>query len=106
MTVSFLYEKASPSGAVNAEYSTIEDGARLSFLNSQAGRGQMTIPAPVAAIFAAPPNESTVDPTTAVSALITWYEANVSDQDALLNVYNGGVKVGRHARRRAQHRVP
>jgi|SRR5579862_800729 len=106
LRVSFLLEKASPSGAVDAEYSLVTDGARLSFLNSQAGRGSTTIPAPISGIFAATPNEDTVDPSSAVSTFIAWYEANVAANNALLNVYNGGVKVGRHARRRAQHRVP
>lgn len=101
----FLYEKANPSGAVDAEYGSVTDGARLNFLNSAGGRGSTVIPAPISGIFAAAPMESTVDPASAVAAFITWYEAHVAGNGQLLNVYNGGVKVGRHARRRAQHRV-
>jgi hypothetical protein len=105
-TVSFLYEKAGPSGAVDAEYSGVSDGARLNFLNSQGGRGQVTIPAPVTAVFATAPNENVVDSGGPVAALITFLEAHYFDGSNPLNVYNGGRKVGRHAPRRAQHKVP
>lgn len=105
-TVSFLYEKAGPTGAVDAEYSRVSNGARLNFLNSGGGRGTTTIPAPIAAIFGAAPNEDVVDPTSAVSAFIAWYIAHVDGNGSVLNIYNGGVAVGKHARRRAQHKIP
>ena len=105
-TVSFLISKANPTGAVDAEYSGVEDGARMNFLNSVGGKGILTVPAPIAAVFASVPNEDTVDTGGPVAPLITWYEAHAQGNGAALNIYNGGVKIGRHARRRAQHRVP
>lgn len=105
-SASFLISKANPGGAIDAEYSGVEDGARMNFLNSVGGKGILTVPAPVAAVFATVPNEDTVDTGGPVAALITWYEAHAIGNGSALNVYNGGVKVGRHARRRAQHRVP
>ena len=104
--ISILEEKASPSGAVDAEFSGVEDGAQLNFQNSQGARGILRIPAPIPTVFAAAPNENVVDPGGPVSALITWYVAHAGSGINLINVYNGGVKVGRHARRRAQHKVP
>jgi len=105
VVVSFLYEKAGPAGAVDAEFASVTDGARMNFLNSLGGRGIVTVPAPIAAVFGATPNEDTVDPAGPIAALITWLEAHNYDGANLLNVYNGGMKVGRNARRRAQHKV-
>lgn len=102
---SFLYEKANPTGAVNAVYSSVTDGARLNFLNSLGGKGVSTIPAPVPAVFGAAPNEDTVDAGGVVATYITWYEATAAAGGSHLNLYNGGVKVGRGARKRAQHKV-
>jgi hypothetical protein len=103
--VTILIEKANATGAVDAQFSGVEDGARLNFLNSSGGRGSSTIPAPIPAVFGAAPNQDVVDPAGAAAAYIAWYTAHVNDQTALLNVYNGGVKVGHHSRKRAQRKV-
>lgn len=100
-----LVTRASADGAVDAEYSTVNDGARLTFDASDGGQASSTIPAPVAAIFGATPNENTVDPTSAVSTWIAFMEGHEESQSVLTNVYRSGVKTGRHAPRRAQHRV-
>lgn len=103
--VHVLFEKASPAGAVDAEFSSVTDGARISLLNTSGGRGSFTIPAPVPAVFGAAPNEDVVDVAGAAAPLIAYFETNAQDSGSALNVYNGGVKTGRHARRRAQHKV-
>ena len=102
---SFVYEKASPSGALDAQYSGVEDGARISMVNSLGGKISSTIPAPVPAVFGAAPNEDTVDSAGPAAAWIAYLAGHAVSNGSVTNVYNGGVKVGRHARRRAQHRV-
>lgn len=104
--ITALVLKANPTGALNAQFSQVTDGARLNFLNSAGGRGVLVVPAPIPTVFAGPPNEDVVDSGGPIAALITYYTGHASHEGGLLNVYNGGVKVGRHARRRAQHKVP
>jgi hypothetical protein len=103
--VHVLFEKASPVGAVDAEFSSVTDGARIALLNTAGGHGSFTIPAPVVGVFGAAPNEDVVDITGAAAPVIAYFEANAQASGSPLNVFNGGVKVGRHARRRAQHKV-
>ena len=104
-TITILKEKASPTGALNSEYSSVTDGARLNFVSSGTNKWVTTIPAPVPACFGATPNEEVVDPTGPLAAWITAFESVVLGIGVANPVYNGGVKVGRHARRRAQHKV-
>lgn len=82
----------------NATYPSVTDGARLSFANSAGERRSITIPAPLLSDFKT--NSNTVNPDDAnVSALISQVEA-FFDLDGATNLYEGGVKVSHHARRR------
>lgn len=82
----------------SATYPSVTDGARLSFSNSNGLGRNVTIPAPLLTDFVAGTN--TVNPgDTNVSALITQVIA-LADIDGSTNLYEGGVKVGRHSRRR------
>jgi len=82
----------------NATYPSVTDGARLTCANSAGGRRVDVIPAPLQTDFVAGTN--TVDPGDAnISALIAQIEA-LSDLDGSTNLYEGGVKVGRHSRRK------
>lgn len=90
----------------DAEYSSVTDGARLQFANALGERGSLTIPAPLEADFGAASN--VVDPTNAnVAALIALLQTDmVGDSGTALNLYKGGIKVGRRARRRRSSLVP
>jgi len=80
-------------------YPSVTDGAALSFANSAGGRRRVVIPAPLLSDFVTGTN--TVNPADAnISALITQIEA-LSDLSGLTNLYEGGVKVAHHSRRRA-----
>lgn len=103
--ISVIYERANPSGAINAAYSSVSDGAQLNFANSLGGKGISRIPAPVTGVFGSPPNDDVVLASGPVSAWITFYTGHAAHDVNLLNVYNGGVKTGRHANRRAQHKI-
>lgn len=100
----FLIDKAQISTATapppsNATYPSVTDGARLAFANSNGGRRVVVVPAPLLSDFLA--NSNTVNPGDAnVSALIAEIEA-LADNTGSTNLYEGGVKVGRHSRRRA-----
>jgi hypothetical protein len=102
-----LVEKANPTGALDAQFSSVQDAAKISLLNSLAGKGSSSIPAPVPGVFGASPNQETVDPGGAAAPWIAYLVSHAATPGSasLLNVYNGGVKVGKHATRRAQHRV-
>jgi len=90
-----------------AEYSKVETGARINFSNAEGSRGAITVPAPILANFSAAGNANTVNPTsTAMAALIAFVKANMADKGGnLLNLYQGGVRVSHHARRRPNRRV-
>jgi hypothetical protein len=90
----------------NAEYSSVVDGARLQFSNSVRERMSSTIPAPLESIFGASSN--IVDMTnTDVAAFIAGVAAQCAGGSLnSFNLYEGGVKVGRGARRRRNPRVP
>lgn len=103
--VSFLQEKANVTGALDAQYSSVTDGARLSFISTAGDKSQTTIPAPVPGVFGATPNESTVLVGGSAAAWITYYASHALGTGGSAFLYNGGVKVGRHARKRAQHKV-
>jgi len=79
-------------------YPSVTDGARLSFANSGGGRRSITIPAPLLTDFKTGSN--TVNPSdTNISALIADIEG-LAGIDGTTNLYEGGVKTGRHARKR------
>jgi hypothetical protein len=90
----------------NAEYSSVTDGARLQFANGVGSRAAITIPAPLEADFGSSSN--VVDSTNAnIAALITAYAADASDKGGVaFNLYKGGIKVGKRARRRRSSLVP
>lgn len=85
----------------DATYPSVTDGARLNFSNSGGSTGHITIPAPTETTFLAPPQRDFVDPAGDAAALIAFMQANASDAAGhALNLYQGGIKVGRRARRR------
>jgi len=85
----------------DATYPSVTDGARLNFSNSAGSAGHITIPAPKENVFLAAPQRDFVDPAGSASGLITYMKANASDVGGnLLNLYQGGIKVGRGARKR------
>lgn len=91
----------------DAIYPKVEDGARLQFSNAHGGRAALTIPAPKEAVFQTGGERNTVNSTqTNVATLITFFKATALDVGLnALNLYQGGVKVARHARRRPSRRV-
>jgi hypothetical protein len=90
----------------NAEYSSVTDGARFQFADGAGDRGSITIPAPVEAMFGA--NSNVIDPTNGLAAGIITVMETFADTSSgtVLNLYKGGVKVGRGARRRRSSLVP
>lgn len=90
----------------NAEYSSVTDGARLQFANGVGSRTSLTVPAPLESDFGASSN--VVDSTNAnVAALIAEIQIAASDKGGnVFNLYKGGIKVGRRARRRRSSLVP
>lgn len=101
--ISILFNKAQISSATapppaSAVYPSVTDGARLSFSNSNGLSRVVVIPAPLLSDFITGTN--TVNPgDTNVSALIGQVEA-LADLDGSTNLFEGGVKVGRHSRKR------
>lgn len=86
---------------VDALYPSVTDGARLNFSNSDGATGHITIPAPTASTFLPPPQRDIVDPAGDAAALIAWMQTNNDDSGGThLNLYQGGTKVGRGARKR------
>lgn len=90
----------------NAEYSSVTDGARLSFADGSGERMAVTIPAPIEALFGT--NSNVVDSTvSAVSTFIGDVAANCgSTSGVAFNLYKGGIKVGRHSRKRVTKLIP
>lgn len=86
----------------DATYPSVTDGARLNFGNAAGERRAFTIPAVVEAAFKS--GTTTVNPAQSdVAALIAQVEGLV-DFDGVTNLYQGGVKVAHHARRRVSHK--
>jgi len=103
VTAQYIVGSSPPN---NAEYSTVTDGARLQFSNSLRERFAMTVPAPLEHVFGALSN--IVDSTqTDVAALIALIAADaVGASGTAFNLYEGGVKTGRGARRRRSSLIP
>jgi hypothetical protein len=95
------------SPPADAIYPKVETGARFHFSNSNGSRASMTIPAPKETVFKTGGERNTVDPTATPSAgLIAAFESIASDVGGNpLNLYQGGVRTGKHARRRPSRRV-
>lgn len=82
----------------DAVYPSVTDGARLSFNSTGGAARTLTIPAPRESDFIS--GETTVNPSdTNVAALIADL-ITIADVGGTPNLYQGGVKVARHARRR------
>lgn len=99
----FIVGTAPPT---DAPYPTVTDGARMNFANNTGARMATTVPAPVEAVFGT--HSNVVDPTvSAVAAFITGVEGLASDRAGnFFNLYKGGIKVGRRARKRRSALVP
>lgn len=83
----------------SAIYPSVTDGARLEFNNSAGEKRVVVIPAPLLSDFKT--NSNTVNPAdTNMAALISFIEG-ITDLDGSTNLYQGGVKVAHHARKRA-----
>ena len=91
----------------NAEYSSVTDGARLQFANALGERMSLTVPAPLEADFGTSSNvvDSTDVNVAALIALITGGAATGKSGTAF-NLYKGGIKTGRGARRRRTSLIP
>lgn len=109
-SVTLLFDEAQlivgTTPPTDAEYSSVTDGARLQFSNAEGQRYSLTVPAPLETDFGAASN--VVDSTdTNVAALIAFIVAHAtSPANFLFNLYKGGVKVGKGARRRRSSLVP
>ena len=90
----------------NAEYSSVTDGARIQIADGLGERSSFTIPAPIAGVFGT--NSNVVDSTQAgVAALLASIAITLkSTSGNFYNLYKGGVKVGRGARRRGTKLIP
>jgi hypothetical protein len=99
-------EDPSATPAVDAIFPSVADKARLQFLAPLSGsKLVVALPAPIEAIFAAPPADDTVASASAVAALITWVEGNAKDVGGnAFSVYTSGVRQKSRARRRKTHR--
>lgn len=85
----------------DAIYPSVTDGARINFSNSQGATGHLTIPAPTEGTFLAAPQRDFVDPAGDAAALIAFIQTSATDTGQnYLNLYQGGIKTGRGARRR------
>jgi hypothetical protein len=97
---------AGGSPPLDAEFPSVADKASLTFTNSNGSKITVSVPAPIEALFHAPPADDTVDPASAIAALITSIESSASDVgNHALNLYQGGVRRKSRARRRKQHRL-
>jgi hypothetical protein len=103
VTAQYLVGTTPPN---NAEYSSVTDGARLQFSNSLRERMSLTVPAPLEHVFGT--NTNIVDSTqTDVAALIALIAADAQGASGTaFNLYEGGVKSGRGARRRRTSLIP
>lgn len=101
--ISILFNKAQISSSTapppaNTTYPSVTDGARLTFNNSNGLSRVVVIPAPLLSDFETGTN--TVNPAdTNVAPLIAQVQA-LADLDGSTNLYQGGVKVGRHSRKK------
>src|SRR5690349_21461752 len=109
-SVTLIFDEAQLSAGsppIDAEFPSVADKARLSFANAKGTHLQVSLPAPIEAVFHAPPADDTVDPANAAMAtFIAAVEANAFDVGGnALNLYGGGVRQKSRARRRKQHRL-
>ena len=83
----------------NATYPSVTDGAELNFGGSGTGvKRRFVIPAPLLTDFKT--NSNIVNPADAnVAPLIAQLES-MNDEGATVNLYEGGIKVGKHSRKR------
>lgn len=85
----------------DATYPSVTDGARLNFSNSGGSTSHITIPAPTESTFLPAPQRDFVDPAGDAATLIAFIQTSATDTgQAYLNLYQGGIKTGRGARRR------
>lgn len=103
--VSILFNEAQilpgATPPTDAVYPTVTDGARLNFSNGGGVTAHMTVPAPTEATFLPAPQRNYVDPAGDASALIAFVKAHATDiAGTPLNLYQGGIKVGRGAPKR------
>lgn len=107
-TITLEVDKAQISAATappptDATYPSVTDGARMSFSNAAGARRTIVVPAPVESDFKTDSN--VVNPSdTNVAAFIAEIVA-LGNLGGATNLYEGGVKVGRHSRRRATHKT-
>lgn len=101
--VSVTFSKAQISAGTappptSAIYPSVTDGAQLNFINSALERRKITVAAPLLSDFKTDSN--VVNPAdTNVAGLITILEG-LPDFDGSTNLYQGGIKVAHHSRKR------
>jgi hypothetical protein len=105
LSVLFLKAQISAGTApppTSAIYPSVTDGARLQFGSSTGVRRSLTIPAPLLTDFK--PSSNVVNPADANIAALIASATALGTAPYVTNLYEGGAKVGRGARRRVAHR--
>lgn len=102
-TTTVIQDRAQISAATapppaSATYPSVTDGAQLNFANAAGEKRKLTVPAPLLSDFITHSNVVNASDTN-IAALITVVEG-VVDFDGATNIYEGGIKVAHHARRR------
>ena len=105
--ISVLFSKAQISAATapppaSAIYPSVTDGARLQFGSSTGVRRSLTIPAPLLTDFKT--GQNIVNPSDGNIAPLIANVTTLGTAPYITNLYEGGAKVGRSARRRVAHR--
>lgn len=105
--IGVLFTKAQISSGTapppaNATYPSVTDGARLNFGSSTGIRRALTIPAPLLTDFKT--GQNVVNPADANIAPLIASVTSLGTAPYQTNLYEGGAKVGRSARRRVAHR--
>jgi hypothetical protein len=106
-SVSILFTKAQISAGTapppaSAVYPSVTDGARLIFGSSTGVRRSVTIPAPLLTDFKT--GQNVVNPADGNIAPLIASITALGVPAYQTNLYEGGAKVGRSARRRVAHR--
>lgn len=92
----------------DAEYPVVEQKTSLVYANNLGSRSVLHIPAPVLAIFKAPPERDIIDSSNGlITAFNTAVEAVLRDQGAnALNLFLGGSLSSRRRSRKVSIRTP
>jgi hypothetical protein len=95
-------DPTAPNPPLDAEFPSVTDKAHLSLANAGGSKASVSIPAPIEAVFQAPPSDGVVNPSNAaMAAFIAGVTALARDAAGNpLNLYEGGTRVGSRQRLR------